>query len=42
MLFIDMFGPSVNCMVIKFDIKQPRLVRADRSCLLTNDGVEFL
>ena len=41
-LFIGMFGPSVNCIVIMFDIKQPCLVRADKSCLPTNDGVEFL
>jgi len=42
MLFIDMFGPSVNFMGRKFDIKEPWFVGADRSCLHTNDGVEFL
>jgi hypothetical protein len=41
-LFMDMLGASVNVIVRKFDTKQPSLVRAERSHLPINDGVEFL
>jgi hypothetical protein len=41
-LFMDMLGASINVIVRKFGMKQPLLVRAERSRLPTNDGVEFL